>query len=79
MDHSISLKEAVEQTARYRQAVMAEEPKLGLLAGYFEKAALLRILDQEGCTGLRIYNAKSSPETETFIVVGVTDERDDLR
>jgi hypothetical protein len=73
-DHSISLEEAARLTKNYR-----ESPGAGaFLGGYVSKSAILNILNQESCTGIRIYNAKTGAEDLTFVLVGVNSEGEDL-
>jgi hypothetical protein len=73
-DHSISLKDAAKMTENYRTAVESG----GLLGGYFGRDALQAILDQQGCTGIRIYNARNDAGEENFVLVGVNSEGEDM-
>ena len=73
-DHSINLKDAAKLTANYRESAGAES----FLGGYFSKNAILNILNQQSCVGLRIYNATSDTGEPTFVLVGVNSNGDDL-
>lgn len=73
-DHSINLEEAAKLTANYRESPGAES----FLGGYFSKNAILNILNQQSCVGLRIYNAKTYAGKPTFVLVGVNSSGDDL-
>lgn len=73
-DHSINLEEAAKLTANYRESAGAES----FLGGYFSKNAILNILNQQSCVGLRIYNAKTDAGEPTFVLVGVNSSGDDL-
>lgn len=77
-DHSISLEEATEQTKRYCKAIEEGDPKQGLLAGYFPKEAVDVILHQVNCTGIRVYNGIDKNGEETFLLVGVDSEGEDI-
>lgn len=73
-DHSIALQDAVELTKNYRESV----GKGSFLGGYVSRNAALLILNQVGCTGIRIYNAKDNSGNLTFVLVGVNSEGEDL-
>ncbi len=73
-DHSISLEEAAELTKNYRVSAGAG----AFLGGYVGKSAVLEILNQGSCRGLRIYNATSDTGEPTFVLVGVNSSGDDL-
>lgn len=72
-DHSINLNDAAALTARYR-----EEEGDEFLGGYFSKAAINKILEQDGCVGIRIYNGLSASDKRNFVLVGVNANGDDL-
>lgn len=68
-EHSISLDDASKLTKNYRESM--------ILGGFFGKETLLKILDQEDCVGIRIYNALDEDRTPQFVLVGVdADEKD---
>lgn len=73
-DHSISLEEAAKLTKNYRESAGAG----AFLGGYLSKSAVLEILNQGSCLGLRIYNATSDTGEPTFVLVGVNSNGDDL-
>lgn len=73
-NHEINLKEAAELTTNYRDSVSAGT----MLGGFFGKAALLGILNQKGCVGMRIYNALLSDGTPTYVLVGVDSAGEDM-
>lgn len=73
-NHSISLEDAARLTANYRD----EAGEGAFLGGYFDKSALNKILTQEDCVGIRIYNARSDSDNPTFVLVGVNSEGEDL-
>lgn len=71
--HSINLADAARFTAAYRDTKGDD-----FLAGYFGKGAIQGILDQQGCVGLRIYNAIDDNNKRTLVVVGVTVDNKDI-
>ena len=73
-DHEISLSEAAQLTANYRDSAEPGSVK----AGFFGKSAIEEILEQEKCVGIRIYYAQEEDGTPTFVVVGVEENEDDL-
>ncbi len=73
-DHAISLDDAAALTEAFRSTAGANS----ILAGYFGKTALSGLLAQDGCVGLRIYNAIKDGKL-TFVLVGVNSEGEDLQ
>ncbi|MFN3444881.1 MAG: hypothetical protein ACK44D_04005 [Bacteroidia bacterium] len=73
-DHSISLAEASELTANYRNAQTDDYIK----AEYFGKNAVLDLLDQDACVGMRIYYGQDTSGVKKLVLVGVDGSGDDL-
>lgn len=73
-DHSIDLQDAVNLTANYRNSTGTD----AFLASYFGKTALVKLLNQSGCVGIRIYNAKTAAGESKFVIVGVNANGEDL-
>lgn len=73
-NHEISLEKAAKLTANYRESVSAGT----MLGGFFGKTAISNILNQDGCAGMRIYNAKFEDGKSTYVLVGVNTAGDDL-
>ncbi len=73
-DHDISLEEASEMTARYRNGSLFN----GFNGGCFDKAAVQQLLDQQDCEGLRYYYGVNSVNENVLILVGVTAENKDM-
>ena len=73
-DHSITLAQAADLTKNYRTAAGTGAP----LGGYFGKAAIQDILSQQGCNGIRIYNARTTSGVADFVIVGVDSSGEDL-
>ena len=73
-DHSITLANANQFTANYRE----EEGEDAFLGGYFSKDAISHMLAQDDCVGIRIYNAIDNKSKRTYVVVGVTADTKDM-
>jgi hypothetical protein len=73
-DHEISLDDAAKLTANYR---ISAGPK-ALLGSYFSMDGINKILDQEGCIGIRIYNGLTESREQCFVLSGVNSNGDDL-
>lgn len=65
-DHSISLSNAQTMTHQFRVSY----PSLNI-GNAFGKTALLSVLDQEGCAGIRFYNAVDAYGVLKLVGVGV--------
>ena len=73
-NHSITLTEASNLTKNYR-----EKAETGAIVGaYFGKSTFLKILDQEGCVGIRYYFGQKDDGTPEMILVGVDANGNDL-
>jgi hypothetical protein len=72
-EHDISLNDAVRFTATYREEKGGE-----FLGSYFGKEAIEKILNQQDCVGIRIYNAIDNSNKLTFVLVGVTADNNDM-
>jgi hypothetical protein len=73
-NHWISLEEAAKLTRNYREAAGSG----AILGGFFGKNAILDILNQSGCVGLRIYYGQSDDDKSRFVLTGVNSDEDDL-
>jgi hypothetical protein len=73
-DHRINLDEAIELTKNFRKSVFPGD----LLAGFFGKATLQRMLNQDGCVGIRIYYGLTTDKKPSFVLVGVNADEEDL-
>jgi hypothetical protein len=74
-DHSISLNDAANFTSNYRNSVITAPYIYG---AYFGKSAIQAILNQTGCVGIRIYNAKKTDGSLNYVIVGVNSNGDDM-
>jgi len=72
-DHSISYEEASKMTQNYQSRQSGKYIK----GHYFGKNALLKILDQEGCVGIRCYYGEEEGK-EVLVLVGVDADENDL-
>jgi hypothetical protein len=73
-DHTITLQEASDLTARFRLSVGA----LGLKGGYFSKSAIQAVLNQPDAVGIRFYYGISLTFSPVLVMVGVKANGDDL-
>jgi hypothetical protein len=73
-DHSIDLETASDWTENYRNSVSTG----AIIAHAFGKSDILAILNQEDCTGMRLYYALDGDGEQQIIVVGVDINGDDL-
>lgn len=73
-NHEMSLEDAAKLTKKYRDSTSAGT----ILGGFFGKTALLAILNQTGCVGMRIYNAQLEDGTPTYVLVGVDSPGEDM-
>jgi hypothetical protein len=71
---SIGLDDATRLTTKYRETVSIGE----MLATYFSKAALNKILGQNGCVGVRIYNGLTAGDQHCFVLVGIRSDGEDI-
>lgn len=72
-NHSISLKDAAALTANFR----ANHP--GAVFGeYFSKKAILEILSQPDCVGIRIYFGEDDNKVTHSVITGLDKDENDL-
>jgi hypothetical protein len=72
--HQITLEEAIKLISNFRNKQSGDVIK----AHYFGKEALQKLLDQEGCVGIRIYYAAQDDGTPELVIVGVDENGKDL-
>ncbi|MDP2176299.1 MAG: hypothetical protein Q8K70_10365 [Bacteroidota bacterium] len=73
-NHHISLQEASEITANFRNNM----PPNGIIAHYFGKNAILNILNQPLCVGMRIYYALDNIDQPKLVLVGTDMNGNDI-
>jgi hypothetical protein len=82
--HDISLAEAIEMTARFRDnrnSILGEtyqEQNILPICETFSKSAIEDVLSQDGCEGFRIYYGMDENLKIHAILVGVNDENEDI-
>ena len=74
--HDIALADAAALTRNHRNA-NAAGPNL-VKAVFFGKDALITILDQAGCVGVRCYFARTDKQQPTLVLVGTTADQNDM-
>lgn len=67
-NQSIALSDAVKLTQNYRTAA----PSASVIAEFFGRTALLNILSQNGCIGIRAYYGKKDDGTPALVLVGMS-------
>lgn len=72
-DHAITLQEASDWTANYRNANPGQTQ-----GHFFGKNAISAILNQSGCVGIRIYYALDENGQKQLIITGVDSNENDL-
>jgi hypothetical protein len=73
-NHDISFANAGVMTKKYRTSV----PASAIIGGFFGKKAILEILSQDDCVGIRYYYGLDANGTDVLILVGVDANGDDL-
>ncbi len=73
-NHSITLEEARKLTANYRNRA----GKDAVLAGFFGKETIQKIIDQDGCVGIRYYYALTDEGKPALVLVGVDANENDI-
>ena len=74
-DHSISLSEAAELTANYRASFT---DNAYIKAEYFGKDAMIELLNQSNCVGVRVYYGLDTNGVKRLVLTGVDGEGNDL-
>lgn len=75
----ISRETARNWTKNYEAAEIAGEPgKTAIKAHFFGKDSILKLLDQEGCVGMRIYYAQDENGDKKLLLVGAKNDQDDI-
>lgn len=72
-DHTISLQDAAVLTKRHRDTSTD-----GILAGAFDKGQVVKLLNQPGCVGLRIYYGRDASGAPALVLAGIDDKDADL-
>jgi hypothetical protein len=73
-NHGITLNEAAQLTANYR----ASHPASTIKGFFYGKQAIMGILTQEKCVGIRIYYAQDLAGNPTMVITGVDENENDL-
>jgi uncharacterized lipoprotein NlpE involved in copper resistance len=73
-DHAISLAEAAALTRSHRTAAGAKAER----GGMFHRDQVVKLLEQAGCAGLRIYHGRNADGTSAMVLVGVEKDGKDM-
>lgn len=76
MAEFIKLEEAVKLTYAYQDSVIGKGQTISAI---FEKEIISQILNQEGCEGIKIYNALNEDNKITFVLVGYNKDFNDMK
>lgn len=74
-NHSITLDQATLLVKNFQSTA----PESSILGEYFGRDAILSILNQDQCVGLRIYNGRKDDGTPVFVLVGVDGSGCDMK
>ena len=72
--HEVSLESAQRWTGKFQLDAKPGD----IMAGYMAQNIFKKILEQPGCIGIRIYNAKLDSGQPTFVLVGVDGDGNDM-
>lgn len=78
LDHSLPLDTAIEYCANYRDANPGTPTNPTIKAHFYGKAALLEMLNQTDCIGMRVYYALTEDGKKQFVLTGVNADNNDL-
>jgi len=70
----VTLADASVWTANYRKTIPADE----IIAHFFGKNQLLKILNQKGCVGIRFYYGIGDDGIKNIVAVGATSDQNDM-
>lgn len=73
-DHIITLEQGTRLTRNFRENPTA--PTVN--AGYFGRDCIVRILEQNGCVGIRMYYGRNDDGSPCLVLVGVDNTGEDL-
>lgn len=73
-DHSTSIEDAAQLIRNYQEQANSGD----VLSEFFGKEALLSILNQEGCVGIRCYFAKRVNGQLSLVLTGADENEDDM-
>jgi hypothetical protein len=75
MSEFIKLEEAVILTSAFQNSEIGKNQTISAI---FEKEIISQILNQDGCKGIRIYNALNEEGEITFVLVGYDKDFKDM-
>jgi hypothetical protein len=70
----VTLADASRWTANYRKTIPAGD----IIAQFFGKNQLIKILNQKGCMGIRFYYGIGDDGVKNLIAVGATSDKNDM-
>jgi hypothetical protein len=76
-DHTVSLSVAAAYTRRHR-GTLSGAKQHGDHGGAFHADQVLKLLQQPGCTALRIYHGRGDKNDKAMVLVGVDADGNDM-
>jgi hypothetical protein len=75
----IDLQEAIDMCANFRNDQKNRDKQAGINAFYMGSDLFKKILEQEGCTGIRMYHANDITTNDAqLVIVGVNNKGEDI-
>ncbi|MER2998436.1 hypothetical protein [Pontibacter populi] len=75
---AIELEQAAAWTANYRKEAIADPNGMVTKAHFYGREILQKLLDQEGCMGIRMYYARDEKGQKQLVLVGADAEGNDM-
>lgn len=76
---AIELEQAAAWTANYRKEAIADASGTVTKAHFYGREILQKLLDQEGCMGIRMYYARDENGQKQLVLVGADAEGNDMQ
>lgn len=77
-DHAITWVEAKALIDRHRTQPGVSSATAGAFGGAFKKADVQAVLQQTGCTHLRVYYGRNADGTPALVLMGIDADRKDM-
>ena len=74
----IDLEQAATWTANYRKDAVANADGIVVKAHFYGRDILQKLLDQEGCMGIRMYYSRDEKGQKQLVLVGADENGNDL-
>ena len=74
----LNIEQAIAWTGNYRKNALTDADNAVVKAHFYGREVLQRLLDQEGCMGIRIYYALDDDGQKQLVLVGADAEGNDM-